>query len=375
MKPNILIIMATYKLSGPGKNLFQYLQYAGSEDINYMVLNFIRPGDTCHEFYLAAKQMNININLLTQKRKLDPSLIVQTYNIVRENNFNIIQSHGYKSHLICLVLSRLFKIKWVAMAHGWTEENIKIRFYNKLEMLLLRYADLAIGVSPNLFGVLKKIRKDAKKTLMVLNAIECEKYSAINDVDDIRTKYAIFNKDIVIGVIGRLSPEKGQIYAIEAFVEIIRKYKTTNNIYLLLVGDGPDEYKLKQLTKDLGFGKNIIFAGYQSNIIPYMASIDLLLLPSLSEGLPNVVLEALCMRKPVVATRVGGIEEIIDDGDNGIIVNPGNVTEIADAILSVLSDQNIRQKLIENSIKNLYPKFSPAHRAKQLTSAYYDLVN
>jgi len=371
MKPNVLIIIATNNLSGPGKGLMQFIQYASAHDFDYVLSNFIQKNQTTFEFMEVAKKRNLNFHLLPQKSWLDPSLIWKAYRLYKSHGCNIIQTHGYKGHIIAFVLSRLFGIKWVGVEHGWTYENFKVRLYNKLELLLLKYPDAVITVSPKLERTISKARGKKKKTAMILNAVDENELVSSIGRQGVREQLGINPDCITLGVFGRLSPEKGQHIMLEAFSSVVEKQ---SNIHLLLVGDGQERQSLENLAKKKNIMSKVSFVGYQRYMRDYYDASDLVVLPSLTEGLPNVVLEAMCLGKPVISTDVGGVREIINDGQNGWIVETGNHEQLATKIVEVISDKEQMSKVAAIVKQSIFPKFSPDLRAKKILQIYAELL-
>ncbi len=369
-KPKVMIIIAGNRLGGPGKGLLQFIRNAEKDSFEYVLVNFIQKGQKTFEFMEVAKSKNVNFRLLKQKLWLDPTLFVQAIRIYREYECNIIQSHGYKGHIIAYVLSRFFGATWVGMVHGWTNENIKIRIYNLLEKWLLRFPDKVITVSPVLQDTVSILRK-GKSTELILNAIDSSEIPFDETLPDLREYYNIGCDEIVIGVFGRFSPEKGHkiyIRALEQVVQLHPKIKT------FFVGEGAEMQNLKDLAMKCGVKDKVMFCGHQMYVGNYYRAVDLVVLPSLSEGLPNVVLEAMAMEKAVLSTNVGGVSEIISHNDTGWLVEADNPISLAKMLISILDKKNLIEQIARNGNKSLYPKFSPVIRATKIIDVYNSML-
>ena len=371
MKPKVFILIATGNLSGPGKGLIQFLKEAKKQNLNYVLSNFLQRNQTTFEFLEVAQKHELNIKLLKQVLWIDPTLIWQAYSLCRDEGCNIIQTHGYKGHIIGYILSRFTNIRWVAVAHGWTQENKKVLFYNKLERFLFRFSDFAVVVSQPLYEVISGIRGKNKVTRKILNAVDPDELQVGIGGDAIRKHYKIDKNDIVISVFGRLSSEKGQLVLLRAFKNV---KSCIENVKLMIVGEGPDEVSLKAETKKLDLEEDVIFCGYQQLIRDYYEAAEIVVVPSFSEGLPNVILEAMCLSKPVLATDVGSVYEIINDGVNGWIIPPGNVDVMAEKLKELIINIDISKKVGATSRSMLFPKFSPKHRACKLLSVYDEMM-
>jgi len=372
MKPKVFIVFASRVLSGPGKGLFQYIRQTRFKcSFDYVLANFTNDPEHKSEFTEVAEKENANYRLLYQRALLDPTLIKQALKIYREERCNIIQTHGYKGHLIAYVLSRLFGLKWVAWAHGWTSENAKVRFYNKIERFCLKRADVAIAVSPRLYDHISGFRGSKKKTRMILNAVEeGELPSDIGGVAT-RAKHGFSMDDLVLGCFGRFSPEKGQEVLLEAFARVAPEYARAK---IMLVGSGQEEANLRALAERLRISGKVVFCGYQRAMQDYYEAADVVVMPSHSEGLPNVALEAQAAKKAVIATDVGGVREIIEDGVNGRVVAADDRQMLAEAICEVVGSHQLRLQYAQKGYEMLYPKFSPERRAMKIIDVYQELL-
>ncbi len=370
IRPNVLIIYASPALSGPGKGILQFIRHAKSS-FDYRLASFIREAGVDSEFSEIAKKRGANYTPIIQKGALDVRLFSQVRTMCGERRVNIIQTHGYKGHVIALVLSKVLRIKWIAWAHGWTNENAKVRLYNKIERFCLKRADVAVAVSPALHETIHRIRGEKRKTHMILNAVDEGELSYDIGGDGVRQKHGVNAQDVVIGCFGRFSPEKGQEVLLESVALVLPECP---EIKVMLVGEGQERNKLEVMANHLGISNAIVFCGYQQAMQDYYEAADIVILPSHSEGLPNVVLEAMMSKRAVISTDVGGVKEIISDGENGWIVPPGNFKAMANALKIVVINVELRKQVAEKGYYSLYPKFSPQKRAKKILSIYNDLL-
>jgi len=371
IKPRVLILIATDNLGGPGKGIFQFIRHADSERYDYFLGNFeLFKGET-YEFKELANENKFNLVLFRQRFKLDPVMIIDVYRFIKKHKINIIQTHGHKTHIIGFFISLIARIKWVTVAHGWTSENLKIRFYAILERFLMRFSDLAICVSPVLFDTLKKIRKKSR-TVLVLNAVDPEEIR-VSANDYYKTIRESISAEHVIGVFGRLSPEKGQCILIESVKYINGKI---NGLKLVIVGEGPEESKLKKQCEAYKLNEVITFAGYQACVGDYIKAVDLVVLPSLSEGLPNIVLEAMALKRPVIATNVGAVKEILRNNENGWVVDRNDHIALAEKIIDFFNmDSKSIEMITINACKTINSAFRPEARANKIVNLYEELLS
>jgi glycosyltransferase involved in cell wall biosynthesis len=162
-------------------------------------------------------------------------------------------------------------------------------------------------------------------------------------------------KITLIGVSARLVQAKGHRYLLQALPEIIKVHP---DIRLFIAGDGSEKEDLKELTKKLDLDNYVIFAGYIKEIFETMAGFDLLVLPSIIEPFGLVLAEGMALKKPILATRVGGIPEVVQDQKTGILVPPGDPHSLALAIISLLKDKNLAFLLGEKGRKRVEKLFT-----------------
>ncbi len=367
----ILIIIATGVLGGPGKGLFQFFKCADDNRFEYLLCNFYLKRRPKGEFMIQAENTGLNIKLLHQHWIIDPSLIWQARRMVKENNISIIQTHGYKANVLGYFLKKLCKKPWIGFAHGYTDENLKVRIYNKLDRFVLRYPDVVVTVSNSIKKLLIDSGVPENKMEIIYNAIDKDEQRTDLSSDEVRAKYGIKQGERVIGVVGRLSPEKGQGIFLHAFKKIV---EINPFVKAIIIGDGQEKDRLIQFCSNNGLKEKVIFTGHQKNIADFYQIMDVLTLPSYSEGLPNVVLEAMTLKIPIIATSVGGVPEVIADGRNGVLVKPGDPELLSQAIIGLLLNTNKRDALAENGFSSLYPKFSPSLRAQKIMNLYREML-
>jgi len=147
--------------------------------------------------------------------------------------------------------------------------------------------------------------------------------------------------------VGRLSVEKGLIHLLAACAKLLRDGVP---LKVLIVGDGPQRKELEQLSLELGLGDRVVFAGFREDIAEWILCMDVFVLPSLTEGTPISLLEAMACGVPVIASAVGGVPQVIQHGETGMLVSPGSEDEISNAVLTLFRDSEARQKLAQSAL-------------------------
>ncbi|HYV25002.1 MAG TPA: glycosyltransferase family 4 protein [Pyrinomonadaceae bacterium] len=287
---------------------------------------------------------------------------------------DIIVTHSVKSHFL-MWRSRLWKkYPWVAFHHGYTSTDLKMLAYNRLDRLSLPKADRVATVCHAFARELAKSTKIPEEKIFVQhNAIRPQPKPGDDQVSELRRHVGMAADDRLIISIGRLSKEKAHGDLIEAF----RLLGTTNpnpGCRLVIVGDGPERGGLETAARASGQNDRITFAGQVSNVQPFYAAADVFVLPSLSEGSPNVLLEAMAAEVPIVATAVGGVTEIVADEESSLLVPPKNPPALAAAIDRVLQDSALAQRLTTVASALAAREHSPEAYARSLISLYREVI-
>jgi glycosyltransferase involved in cell wall biosynthesis len=190
----------------------------------------------------------------------------------------------------------------------------------------------------------------------------------------VRTRYGLQPGQPVICAVANLFPRKGYEYLLEALVPV---RNILPQVHCLIVGEGDNRYqaKLLNLLRTLDLKAVVTFTGFQSNVLEYLADCDVVVLPSIMEGFGIVLLEAMGMGKPVVASRVGGIPEVIEDGATGILVPPANPQKLAEALILLLKDSTLRQTMGKAGKVRVERDFSLKMALREIEDSYHALLS
>lgn len=370
MEARPLILIDTGIIGGPGRGIIQLATLLASKGAEYLVCTFKYRTPMSQEFVEELGRLKLRSTTIPQSGCCDPTPLWQFLRLARRGGFNIIQSHGYKSHLVAFVVSRALGIPWVAFAHGWTKEDRKVAFYHSLDTFMLRFSEVVIAVSPPLTALFSKMR-GRKPTKLVLNAVDGDSLRTHKGSAAIRHRLVGNGATLIVGCFGRLSFEKGQDILIRALVEVFKKVP---GFRVVLLGDGPEWYRLRKLSEEVGIGERITFEPHTPYIRDYYEALDLLVVPSRSEGLPNVILEAMWFGVPVIATDVGAVREIVTDGETGWLVPPGDEGALARGLVEALSDREKRSRFSTAGRRLSLEKFSPINRGEKIIDVYRELL-
>lgn len=272
----------------------------------------------------------------------DWNAIRRLVSILREHEITIMHAHGAKAGLIGRLSARLAKTPVVFMtAHNFVISDEwptwKKSFFALAERILARYTDKIITASNALREELINREKiNPAKLVTVYNGIDCTPFREIQERKAVLRSLGLPPLGRVVGMVSRLIPQKGVSYFLKAAANIAGNYQ----VNFLIVGDGPYRRQFEEEALALGLQNRLVFAGERQDIAAILSVLDVLALPSLTEGgLPFIILEAMAASCPVVATRVGGIPEIVYNNINGLLVPAKDYQMLADAIAGLLIDR------------------------------------
>lgn len=303
IRPRVLHVRTvTDTGGGPDKTILRSPRYADCD----MAVAYIHPRNDRGIDLLRLEATNQHCPFFTipENGALDFSTVRRLLGICRERNITIWHGHDYKSNILGRILRRLHPMKLVATVHGFITETSREKLYHQAENLVLTGYDRVIAVSPSLVEHCAGLGVHPDRISYVPNGLEIEQYEPRKSRRNVRP---------IVGIVSRLGPEKGIDRAIRAIAQL-------PEMELQIVGDGPERGTLVKFAANTGVADRVTFHGWQTDPRPYLECFDALLLPSHTEGLPNVLLEAMALGVPVAATAVGGVPHLLDHGRCGILL-------------------------------------------------------
>lgn len=370
MRHRLFIMIDTAAIGGPGKGILQFLKHLHERDqLDCCLCTFEYKHQRTREFIDAAVESGVTLRVIQARSSYDLEIFRGALREARRWNATIIQSHGYKTHLIGSLIARRMRRPWVAFAHGWTAENLKVRLFHALDRVLLRRSDLVVVVSPPLYQALSVLRPD-DPTELVLNAVDPDEIQG--DGTDLRHELSIDNRTILLGTIGRLSHEKGQLLLLEA-LSLLRQHEPSVKARLVIIGDGSERHRLMREISIRGLTSVVSLLPHRRALRGCFEALDLLVIPSLSEGLSNVMLEAMSLGRPVLSTRTGAAAEVIRSGETGWLVDPGSARALASGLSEALADRARLVQVGEAGQRSLFPRFAPRERVERIVKLYQQL--
>ncbi len=275
--------------------------------------------------------------------------------ICRRERVRIWHGHDYKSNALGLLLRPFWPMRLVTTVHGWVKHTSRTPLYYGIDRFCLPRYEMVICVSPDLEQECLAAGVPAQRCVLIENGIDIEEYSRSRSVAEAKLHQGIPPGRLRVGAVGRLSPEKGFDFLIRA-VDCLLKQDL--DLELTIIGDGEEQGNLQNLIEQLGRGDRIRLLGYRADLRQLYEAMDVFVLSSLREGLPNVLLEAMALETPVVATRIAGVPRLIADGVNGLLVKPESVEQLAEALARLANDPRLRQQLGQAGRKTIVARYS-----------------
>jgi glycosyltransferase involved in cell wall biosynthesis len=301
----------------------------------------------------------------------DWKVIGQLLDICRRERVQIWHGHDYKSNALGLLLRRFWPMRLVTTVHGWVGHTWRTPLYYLIDRLCLAHYELVLCVSQDLQERCLASRVPKSRCVLLENGVDTKEYSRKAGVWEAKQKLGMAPQRFLVGAVGRLSAEKGFDLLIRSVDQLLRQGQ---DVALAIVGEGDEKSRLQNLIAELGRSDRIHLLGYRSDVTALYEAMDVYALSSLREGLPNVLLEAMAVEVPVVATRVAGVPRLIQAEENGLLVEPGSTEELTEALGRLLGDEGLRQRLRAAGRRTVETGYSFTARMRKIQALYDNLL-
>lgn len=372
---NILHLIGSDFYGGPEKQIIEHLKILDKEKYSGHVASFFEGNKTANEILDVAEQAGIQNHGIRMRNPLDFRAISQLKHLIKSYDIDLICAHGYKSAVLSWIVSKALRIPAIAFSHGYTTENFKVAVYEWLERRALEHLDGVITVSAAQKTRLDNFKVKYRKCWVVHNATAVKPRlpeANLKSRESVCKEFSIAADKKLAVIAGRLSPEKAHTILLDAVKMLGDKLDDT---VILICGDGSCREMLEEKVKTLGLSDRCIFTGFRRDMETFYQAMDFMILSSLTEGLPLVVLEAMANAKPVVSTAVGGVPEVIEDGVNGYLVQPNDAKSLASGIERAISDFARFETLGTNAYSLIKEKFSFTIHAEKIQNIYSEVLD
>lgn len=326
-----------------------------------------------HELLDAVKSKQVQLHLIPCRRWIDPTAVRELKKLLKEECVDIIHSHGMKARLYGLLVTPGTSVHILTTHHNWIRSSLIETCFELLDAFYIRFYPKIVAVSYEVEQDMRRYLISAKKIQLIINGIDMQEFQQNQQAGErIRNEFGIAPERPLIGTIGRISPEKGQKYFIEAAAQVLKSYP---HACFVLVGDGGQGEEIRAYSDELGITDKVIFAGFRTDIAEWYSALDIFILPSLLEGTPMALLEAMSASVPVVATDVGGVGHIVQDEENGLLVPPENANKLATGIRRLLADPTWTAQLAKNGLRTVASRYSAKKMAENYMALYDQIAS
>jgi len=368
-KIEILYIIPKMEIAGTEQHLINLVSNLNSRRFEPLVCCLKGLGKLGELF----KKSGGNIVCLNRRSVYSPRIMIDIHRLIKRDRFDIVHTYLFGFHYLAGIPAKLVKVPTVISSRRqlatWKKKHHII-----LEKLGNRFSDKVIACSNAVRDFsLKQENLYPEKIITIYNGIDIRKFHPRAKAGSLLSEFNLNDSIPIIGIVANCSSVKDHNTLLEA-LNIVKK-EANHAFKCLLVGDGPLKEGLKLKVKNLKLENNVIFLGKRDDIPELLSVIDLFVLTSKVEGLPNVILEAMACGKPVITTSVGGIPEVIIDRESGILVSPQNPNTLAEAIVDLLNDRELREKMGQQGRKIVEEKFSLERMIRDYENLYMFLYS
>ncbi len=328
-----------------------------------------RGGETATEL----SEKGIEVKILGISSYHNPLSTFKMTRLLKASRADIVHTHGYFASVIGRLAARRAAIP-VILAHVHSTYWEYKKRHLMIERKLSRFTQKIICCSKAVENFVRNTEKITdNKTIVIYNGVDEGRFSPRKSSTSIRAEFGLDEEAAVVGTVSSLTPHKGHEYLIQA-ASLVQD--TFPSVKFLVVGDGPLRIKLEEQAKNLNIHPSVIFTGTRKDIPEILSLLDVFVLPSHTrEGLGIVIIEAMAAEKPVVATDIGGIPEVVDDGETGLLVPPGDPEALSKAITTLLQDPSRAKTMGEKGRTRVKEMFTTTKMLSEIEHVYQSLTS
>lgn len=328
-------------------------------------------GGTCGEDFEKDGAKTFELPIRT-KNVLNPKIylaVPQIEKIMRENGIDLLHAHTRVTQVMAALVARRTGVPVVTTCHGYFKRRLG-------RWIFPAWGDLTIAISGGVADhLIRDFKLDEERVFTVNNAVnldELDNSFISHDPDEVKKDYGFKPDQPVIGVVARLVADKGHEYLLRALPVIAKDFPGAG---ILIAGDGRERKNLENLAKELGIQKQVVFTGNVRDVSKVLAAVDIFVLPATwREGFGLSVIEAMACRKPVIVTNIPALDTLVQNKVNGILVEPRQANQLAEAVVFLLKNSSERARLGNTSRKMVEENFTISRMAGEIKDVYEKAV-
>jgi glycosyltransferase involved in cell wall biosynthesis len=353
---------------GPERLVFALPRFLSSYGYD-VICAYMHPADD-RGFSVAARaaaEQGVILHSIPDRGPLDVRVIRQLFALCRERRVVIWHAHDYKAAVLGYVLRRWWPMVLVSTVQGWGDVSPKLRVYSGLERRCLRSYAKVMCVSEALRTQCISSGVPADHCVVIPNGVDLARYVRTISLADAKRRLGFSPDRLLVGCVARLAPEKNLALLVTAIDELISRGVKCD---LVIAGEGPERGRLESLIRSRAHFCHLHVLGHRSDVVALYQAMDIFVLPSLREGLPLALLEAMSCGVPVVASHVGGVPQLVSHGTNGFLFESQRQEDLAAAVARLAEDGALRRTLGENGRRTVEARFDVSASVKQIRSVY-----
>ena len=363
-KINMLQMVNGFAVGGGEIKLLELIQHLDKNKYNITICSVGQGGPLQPDF----EKLGHRVVVFNKKFSFDFSQVTKVAALMKELKIELVQTTLFYADVIGAYAAWLAKvpvvISWEAVSHPYKARH------TMAYKLANRKMDMVVAVSNAIRKqVIEERGVEPEKAMTIHYGIDLEKYSITDNLT--RSDIGVAENDIVLGTVARYTDQKGHKYLIEAAPKIIEKFP---NVHFVFAGDGPNRSDMESQISKLGLKNHFHLLGFRNDVVDLLNLFDVFVLPSLYEGLPNVVLEAMACWKPVIATGVDGTAEAVEDGVTGYIMPSKNPAEISEKVIQLLSSNGKIEEMGKAGRQRVEQHFSLEKQIREFDNLYDQLI-
>lgn len=345
-------------------NLSRMLAEQGHSSVIGVFANSANPNLQLRD---AAAKEGFDTRLIPCKGQMDAGTIAAIRSLAAETGADAVHAHGYKADIYSYLALRQCGVPLISTCHTWYDTDLLVTLYGRLDRLVLRGFARVVAVSDEVKQRLLNAGVREERICLVRNGIDLRPFAAAKR----SLRDGVADGSLLIGLVGRLAWEKGvDLY----FAAAARALKTFPEAKFVAVGEGPDREKLELLLEKLQIRDSVSLLGRRDDMPAVYASLDLMVLSSRQEGLPMAVLEGMASSLPLVATAVGEVPNVVEDGVTGLVVPAEDVDRLTIAIEDLLCDAEKRKRFGAAARRRIEEEFSAERMAHDYLQVYGEAI-
>jgi glycosyltransferase involved in cell wall biosynthesis len=291
--------------------------------------------------------------------KIDPVTLSRLCRLIRRKRVDVINTHLTTASLLGAMAGRMTGVPVIAHVHAADSKTF------------FQFAHYLVAVAKGVEQHLIDQDVPAEKIHLLYYGVDLERYAHPLPVVEAKARLNLPSEARTVGIVGSLIDRKGHRFLLQALKQIEPQ---TGPVHAVFAGEGVLEENLREMAASLGMSERVHFLGFRRDVIEVVSALDVFTLPSLKEGLSIAVMEAMALRRPVIATAIAGMPEVVHDGETGLLIPPGDVEALVQALLRLLNDPQFAKRLANNGRQLLEQHFDQRDCLAAVERFYHQVV-